>query len=128
MSKWLWAAILVLQAHFAASYVAPIDPRLGWFNYVWPWAAGDRGLLGVHPNILGIALAGSAGLASLLAALSIVGLWLPHEWWRSLTIVGAGVELILMIGYFGPTKLLPIALDVAVLLAAGLGWLPLTAD
>ncbi len=117
MSKWRWALVLVIQAHFAASYVAPTQPHLGLFNYVWPWAVGDRGILGVHPNLLGIALAGSAGLASLLAALAVAGIWVPQAAWRGLAVVGAALELVLMIGFFGPTKLLPIALDVAVLVA-----------
>ena len=117
MSKWRWALVLVIQAHFAASYVAPTQPHLGLFNYVWPWAVGDRGIFGVHPNLLGIALAGSAGLASLLAALAVAGIWVPQEWWRGLAMVGAALELVLMIGFFGPTKLLPIALDIAVLAA-----------
>lgn len=117
MSKWLWAVVLVIQAHFAASYVAPTQPHLGLFNYVWPWAVGDRGMFGVHPNLLGITLAGSAGLASLLAALAVAGIWVPQVWWRGLAMVGAALELVLMIGFFGPTKLLPIALDIALLAA-----------
>ena len=36
MSKWLWAVVLALQAHFGASYVAPIEPRLGLFNNEHP--------------------------------------------------------------------------------------------
>ena len=121
MSKWGWALVLAIQAHFAASYVAPtqphLGPHLGLFNYVWPWAVGDRGMLGVHPNLPGIALAGSAGMASLLAALAVAGIWVPQAWWPGLAMVGAALELVLMIGYFGPTKLLPIALDIAVLAA-----------
>ncbi len=42
---------------------------------------------------------------------------MPEEWWRGLAVVGAALELVLMLGFFGPTKLLPIALDVAVLAA-----------
>ena len=52
MSKWLWAVALALQAHCGASYVAPTQPHLGLFNYIWPWAAGDHGLFGTHPNLL----------------------------------------------------------------------------
>jgi hypothetical protein len=127
MSKWLWALVLVIQAHFAASYVAPTQPHLGLFNYVWPWAVGDRGMLGVHPNLLGIALAGSAALASLLAALAVAGIRVPQAWWPRLAMVGAALELVLMIGFFGPTKLLPIALDIAVLAAILKNWFPVKA-
>lgn len=125
MSKWLWAILLVLQAHFGASYVAPVQPHLGLFNYVWPWAVGDRGLFGTHPNLLGIALGGIAGVTSTLAALAVLGIWVNHEWWGTLAIVGAVSELVLMIGFFGPTKLLPIVLDIAVLAAVISNRLPL---
>jgi hypothetical protein len=124
MSKWLWIIALGLQAHFGASYVAPTQPHLGLFNIVWPWAAGDRGVFGVHPNLIGIALGGSAGIASLLAALAVAGIWVPHEWWRTLAIVGTLLEMILMIGFFGPTKLLPLVLDLAVLAAIFMYQLP----
>lgn len=53
-----------------------------------------------------------------------MGIWLPHDWWRSLAIVGTGLELALMIGFFGPTKLLPIVLDLAVLATILSNWLP----
>jgi hypothetical protein len=74
-------------------------------------------VFGVHPNLLGIALGGIAGIVSALAALAVVGIWVPHDWWRSLAIFGAVLEMVLMIGFFGPTKLLPIARDLAVLAA-----------
>ena len=125
MSKWIWIIALGLQAHFGASYVAPTQPHLGLFNYAWPWVAGDRGIFGVHPNLLGIVLAGSAGLTSILAALAVGGIWVPTDWWRTLATVGAGLEMILMIGFFGPTKLLPIALNLAVLAAIYLLRLPM---
>lgn len=124
MSKWIWVIALLLQAHFAASYVAPTEPHLGVFNYIWPWVAGDRGLFGVHPNLPGIALAGIATLVSLLAALAVLGIWVYHDWWRSLAMVGAGLEMVLMFGFLGPTKLLPIAFDLAVLAAIFMNWLP----
>jgi len=81
-------------------------------------------MFGAHPNLLGIALGGIADLASILAALAVVGIWVPYDWWRSLAILGAVLELVLMIGFFGPTKLLPIALDLAVLATVLLNWLP----
>ena len=92
MSSWLWIIVLLLQAHFAASYLAPTQPHLGVFNYVWPWVAGDRGVFGVHPNLPGIALAGIAALASLLAALAVLGIWVHHDWWRSLADTAKTVE------------------------------------
>ncbi len=121
MSPWMWALLLAIQGHFAASYVAALPPelRLSWFNYLWPWAKGDRGLFGVWPTFLGIILAGLAALASLLAALAVISMWVHHPWWRSLAMAGSALSLILMTGFFGPTKLLPIALNLVVLLAVG---------
>jgi hypothetical protein len=66
--------VLALQAHFGASYVAPTQLHLGVFNDIWPWAVGDRGLFGAQPNLLGIALGGSAAMVSALAALAVVGI------------------------------------------------------
>lgn len=122
MSKWWWALILIVQAHFGASYVVATQPGLGLFNYIWPWATGDHGLFGTHPGILGIALGGMSGAASLLAALAVLGIWMPHAYWRVLATMGAGLLLVLMFGYLSPTKLLPILWAVAVL---GLVWMNL---
>ena len=63
-------------------------------------------------------------VVSALAALAVVGIWVPHDWWRTLATVGAVLELVLMIGFFGPTKLLPIALDLTVLAALVIERLP----
>jgi hypothetical protein len=63
-------------------------------------------------------------MVSALAALAVVGIWVPHDWWRTLATVGAVLELVLMIGFFGPTKLLPMALDLTVLAALVIERLP----
>ena len=49
--KWLFAVLLVLQAHFTASYLVPLDREAqGTFGdllrWAWPWSIGDGGLLG----------------------------------------------------------------------------------
>src|SRR3712207_9596664 len=77
--KWLLAALLVLQAHFAASYLVPLDREAqgecgGLLRCAWPWSIGDGGLLGRIPAsgeypISGVWLAGTAALAFILAAL-----------------------------------------------------------
>lgn len=100
------------------------QPHLGLFNYVWPWANGDHGLFGTHPNLLGIALGSVSGVLSVLAALAILDIWLPHDSWRVLATVGAALLLVLMIGYLSPTKLLPIAWATAVLVVVWMKWLP----
>jgi hypothetical protein len=57
-----------------------------------------------------------------LAALAVVGIWVPLGWWRVLAGGGAILSLILMVGFFGPTKLLPMALDLVVLWVVVTNW------
>jgi hypothetical protein len=133
MSKWLFAALLVLQAHFAASYLVPLDSEAqgtfgGLLRWVWPWSIGDGGLLGRVPAsgeypISGVWLAGGAALMFILAALAVLGWWVPFGWWRVLAMGGAILSLLLMVGFFGATKLLPIALDLVVGWAAITNWM-----
>ena len=54
----------------------------------------------------------------ILAALAVMGWWVPFGWWRVLAIGGAILSLLLMVGFFGVTKLLPMVLDLVVLWAA----------
>jgi hypothetical protein len=134
MLKWLFAALLVLQAHFAASYLVPLDREAqeefgGLLRWFWPWAIGDGGLLGRIPAsgeypVSEIFLAGSAAVVFFLAGLAVAGIWVPFGWWRMLAMGGAILLLLLMAAFFGPTKLLPMALDLVVLWAAITNWLP----
>lgn len=122
--RWLFALLLVIQAHFAASYLVPLDREAqgefgGLLRWAWPWSIGDGGLLGRIPAsgeypISGVWLAGGAALLFILAALAVVGWWVPFDWWRVLAMAGAFLSLLLMVGFFGATKLLPIALDLVV--------------
>lgn len=126
--KWIGVGLLLLLAHFAASYVVPLDAEgrrafLGLLRWAWPWADGDHGLLGttVAGGALpagGFFIAAIAAACSLLAALAVGGLWVPFAWWRPLAAAGAAASLVLMAGFFGPTKVLPIAADLLVLWAA----------
>jgi hypothetical protein len=126
--KWLFAALLVLQAHFAASYLVPLNREAqatfsGLLRWAWPWSIGDGGLLGRIPAsgeyaISGVWLAGGAALMFILAALAMMGWWVPFGWWRVLAIGGALLSLLLMVGFFGATKVLPMALDLVVLWVA----------
>jgi hypothetical protein len=89
---------------------------LGW---AWPWAIGDGGLLGRIPAsgeypLSGILLAGTAALMFILGALAVMGWWVPFGLWRVLAIGRAILSLILMAGFFGATKLVPMALDLVV--------------
>src|ERR671923_2379504 len=136
MIKCLLAAFLVIEAHFAASYVVPLTAQAkatfgGLLGWGWPWAYGDGGLLGqIEPGsfpVLAFFVLATAATVFLLAALSVVGLWVPHAWWRVLAVAGAVLSLFVMVGFFGPTKLLPIAADLAVLWAALTNWAPVAA-
>ena len=138
MSKWLFAALLILQAHFAASYLVPLDREAqgtfgGLLRWAWPWSIGDGGLLGRIPAsgdypVSGVFLGGIAAVAFFLAAMAVVGIWVPFGWWRMLAMGGVILSLLLMAGFFGTTKLLPMALDLIVLWAAIADWIsaPLT--
>jgi hypothetical protein len=136
MNKWFFAAVLALGAHFCASYLVPLDQKaqqtfLGLLRWAWPWADGDHGPLGVMTVSHGFPVAGffiavTAGGMLILAALAVVGWWVPFSWWRVCAIVGAALSLFLMIMFFSPTKLIPIVFDIFILWAAWTNW-PATA-
>src|SRR5215207_2243318 len=133
MLKWLFAALLVLQAHFAASYLVPLDTEAqgefgGLLWWAWPWSDGDSGPLGQVTASSGFPLSGfflavTAAVLFFLAALAVVGIWVPISWWRMLAAGGAILSLLRMAAFFGPTKLLPMALDLVVLWATLTNWL-----
>lgn len=135
-SNWLFGVLLLLHAHFAASYLVPLDEEAqgefgGLLKWIWPWSGGDSGLLGqvtVSSGVPlpGIFLAGFAAILFFLAALAVVGIWVPLGWWRFLAGGGAVLSLVLMAGFFGATKLLPMALDLVVLWAVVTEWFPPT--
>jgi len=67
----------------------------------------------------------NAGLPTPFAASANLGevwFWVPFGWWRVLAIGGAIFSLLLMVAFFDPRKLLPMALDLAVLWAAITNW------
>ena len=134
MTRWLFVALLLLQAHFAASYLVPLDAQAqtafgGLLPWAWPWAIGDRGPLGQMTStgfpVKGFFLAVTAAGVLILASLAAMRIWVPFGWWRPLGIAGALMSLLLMFLFFGLTKLLPIGTAV-VILAAGLNyWSPM---
>ena len=134
--NWLFSALLILQAHFAASYLVPLDEEAqrefgGLLKWAWPWSMGDSGILGQLTAssdlpLTGLFLAMIAGTLFFLAALAVVDLWLPFRWWRVLAGGGAFLSLLLMTGFFGFTKVLPIVLNLVVLWAAITDGLQLT--
>ena len=120
MSKWMLVVYLGLQAHFAASCLVPLrdaDKHAmgGTMQWFWPWANGDHGPLGTMvadgaSPATGILLAITSASLFILAALAVAGWWVPTAWWRPLAIAAAGLSFILMALFFGPTKLIPMAL------------------
>ncbi len=128
MSNWVLAVLLGLQAHFAASYLVPLDREsqgafAGLLRWFWPWADGDGGPLGQVTTASGFPVAGffiavTAGGILILGALAAVGIWLPTRWWRALSTVGAALLLCLMALFFGPTKVIPIGFALATLYVA----------
>ena len=59
----------------------------------------------------------------ILSALAVLGWWVPFGWWRALAMGGAILSLLLMVGFFGATKLLPMVLDLVVVWAAIANWM-----
>lgn len=132
MAKWFFVALLALHAHFAASYVVPLDAASqrefgGLLRWAWPWSDGDGGPLG-HVTVAagfpvaGLFLAATAATLFVLSALAVAGFWVPAGWWRLLAGAGAALSLVLMGLFPGPTKLLPMALDLVVLWAVVTNW------
>jgi hypothetical protein len=128
MSNWILAVVLGLQAHFAASYLVPLDKQSqgefgGLLRWVWPWSDGDGGLLGRLTTggdlpLPGLWLALFAASLYILAALAAIGLWVPSKWLRPLMVAGAACLACLTVLFFGPTKLLPAAVALATLYVA----------
>jgi hypothetical protein len=122
LSRWLLVALLGLEAHFAASYLVPLDERSanefgGLLRWVWPWAYGDVGLLGrITPStgfpIVGLYVAMVAAGLLMMAALAAAGWWLPATWWPLFAASGTVALLCLLVLFAGPTKILPIAIAV----------------
>jgi hypothetical protein len=128
LSKWMLVVLFGLEAHFAASYLVPLDERSGhefggllrWF---WPWSYGDGGPLGQITVSTGFPIAGfyvamtAAGLL-ILAALSAAGWWVPGAWCPLLAGGGAVALMCLMALFAGPTKVVPMLFALATLYLA----------
>jgi hypothetical protein len=128
MSTWIVVALLGLEAHFAASYLVPLDETSGkefggLLRWAWPWSYGDGGTVGriavgEDLPLSGLFLALTAAVLFVLAALSAGGFWVPSTWWRGLTAAAAVLLIGLLTLFFGPTKLIPLALALGTLYVA----------
>lgn len=115
---------LVLFAH-GIGHVMGMMPMVG-FSTVERWNARSwllTGLLGdTLSRIIGFILFLAALLGFLGATLALLGWLLPHEWWRTLSIVSAAISLVAL-GLFWnafvtlfPNKIGAIAVNLAVLI------------
>ena len=117
MSKWVVVMFLGIQAHFAASYLVPLDRQAqgefgGLLRWFWPWSYGDGGppgqiAVGQDFPAIGLLLALTAATLLSLATLAAAGVWVPSTWCPVLAASGAVVLGCLMALFFGPTKLIP---------------------
>lgn len=133
MPRWLLIVLLLVQAHFCASYLVPLDEEGqqtfgGLLRWAWPWADGDHGPLGSVTTSSGFPVAGffvavTAAALFLGSALAVLGWWVPLGWWRGLAAVGAVLSLVLMLLFLSPTKVVPILGDLLVL-ALVVRWVP----
>jgi hypothetical protein len=48
----------------------------------------------------------------------------PFAWWEALVVIGAALSLVLMVVFLAPTKILPMALGVLLIVAVFRGWSP----
>jgi hypothetical protein len=128
LSKWALVVLFGLEAHFAASYLVPLDERSGrefggllrWF---WPWSYGDAGLLGqISPAsgfpIVGFWVALVAAVLLGMATLAAAGWWVPSAWCPALAGAGAAALLCLMGLFLGPTKVIPMLVALGTLYLA----------
>jgi hypothetical protein len=127
VQKWLLVLLLAVQAHFAASYLVPLDEQAqrefgGLLRWAWPWSIGDHGPLGRMEAtgfpLPGFFLAMTAGTVLILALLALLHTWVPFHWWRTLAVAGAVLSLALLALFPGVTKILPAVTALLILRAA----------
>lgn len=143
MPKWAFVALVLVQVHFVASYLVPLDTQAqgefrGLLRWAWPWSDGDGGPIGQVSTaagvpFVGLLLAMAAGVALAGAALAVIGVWIPHSWWQLLTLTGAVLSLFLLLLFLGWTKLIPIAVALFLIWFTVSNWTstiwtPVTAD
>ena len=81
LSKWFLVVLLGLQAHFAVSYLVPLDEQSqrefgGLLRWFWPWAYGDRLRLSNIAVVLAFVVgAAVAGVIGALIALPVAAVY-----------------------------------------------------
>jgi len=110
-------ALLILGAQLSLTAFVPAPAGKAWLLWPFaedskPWLGGIGGLPRQRGSVVTPVLAGSAGLGFLAAALGLLGIGVPANWWPLLVIVAAMDSLTLHALYFGRWSPLPIVLDV----------------
>jgi hypothetical protein len=121
--KFVFALLLILGAHFNLTPFAPAEAGKAWVG--WPFAADSKpwlSIIGGLPQQSGsmvtTILAGAAGLAFIMALMSLFGWLVPAEWLRVCVVIAAGASMLLYVLYFGIWSLIPIAINVLLLWSA----------
>ena len=89
---------------------------LGW----WPTPLGSSWLLsplGLEPSVVSRILGILFGLAGLCFLASSVGIFIGQEWWRTLTIVGAALSVVVLVIYLHPWYWFALALNAGIFVA-----------
>jgi len=105
--------LLLLGAHFSLAPFAPA--QTGQATFYWPFARDSKPIFNDIGGLATLLFAGVAGLCFLAAALALLGIAIPADWWPVLVVSGAIASSLLYILYFGPYALLPVAIDAALL-------------
>ena len=69
----------------------------------------------VVASFVGLVITFAAGLTMVMAVLSEFGIWVPTGWWRVLAVTSAALSIVLMLLFFGFTKVLPVAVAAAMI-------------
>ena len=131
MIRVLVAALFLLGAHFAGTYLVP-SPA-GKASFYWPWAQDPGGwaVLGERAALVPAQwqvlqpVAALAAFAYLAAFLALFGWLVPPAWAQPLAVAGSVASIALFAAHLGPLAILPTLLDLIVLWGVfGMGWKP----
>ena len=126
--KILIAALLIIHGFIVASQSSGSFNPVGgvnnpsWLNW-WPVNLGQSWLLsplGIERTLvarMGGILWLLAGVVLMAAGFAVLGLIVPHTWWRALALIGAVISLVMLAIYLHPMYGVGIAASVALLAA-----------
>lgn len=120
IGTWLFAAFLFGHGWVHIAYVMPGPARQavpsGGFAYPFrlerSWLFGERDGL----RAVGLALVALTIVAYALAALATITVLVPADAWAALVVTGTVASALLLAVFFGPTLLLGLGIDLALLI------------